>query len=492
VRARVGTAFAAALVCLTPGLVACSGSGADDDPALVVETRQGKVEGIAEEGIRSWRGIPYAAAPVGDLRWQPPQEHDDWDEVRSAEQYGSSCLQTDFPAPGQTGALPKAGSAEDCLFLNVNAPNEADGLPVMVWLHGGGFVGGTGGPSMANAPEMVKRGVVLVTLNYRLGRLGFFAHPSLEGDIANYGLLDQVAALEWVQDNIEGFGGDPDNVTLFGQSAGGMSVNALMTSPAAEGLFDKAISQSGLGRELSVSLEEARADGEQFLPGLDADALRDVDATRLLGPPQDLFAGDLPIVDEVLPMRVADAFAVGVEADVPYLTGTTNAEFPDSVFEALGRPPDAARTLLVGTDRASFLSLYGGELGLQQHVLSDVIFTEPARYLAALHSDRAPAYRYRFSIASAAEQTTLGGAPHTAEAPFVFDHGVDDELADPICEYWVSFAKTGDPNHEGAEEWPTAEDGGLLEFTAQGPVVETADPWQSRLDAVQAATERLS
>ncbi len=490
--ARARAAIAAALLCVTAGLVACSEPGEDADSPLVIDTEQGKVKGINEEGIRAWRGIPYAEAPVGDLRWQPPQEHEDWDGVRSAAQYGSTCLQTTFPAPGQTGAQPQAGSAEDCLFLNVNAPKKADGLPVMVWLHGGGFVGGTGGPSLANSPEMVKRGVVLVTLNYRLGRFGFFAHPSLEGDVANYGLLDQVAALEWVQDNIEGFGGDPDDVTLFGQSAGGMAVNALMVSPAAEGLFDKAISQSGLGREHSISLDEARADGEQLLPGLDADGLRDIDATRLLGPPQDILAGDLPIVDEVMPMRIADAFAAGEEADVPYMTGTTNAEFPDSVFVSLARPPDAARALLVGTERATFLSLYGGELGLQQHVLSDVLFTEPSRYFAGLHAEKAPTYRYRFSIASPAEQATLGGAPHTAEAKYVFDHGVDGALADPICDYWVSFAKTGDPNHEGAPEWPTAEGDALIEFTAQGPVAEPSDPWGSRLDAVRAATERLS
>lgn len=481
-----------AVVLALAGLAACTAPGDDDSSELVVETEQGKVKGINEDGIRAWRGIPYAAAPVGDLRWRPPQEHDDWDGLRSASKYGHTCLQTNFPAPGQTGSMPLANSAEDCLFLNVNAPKDADDLPVMVWLHGGGFVGGTGGPSLANSPEMVERGVVLVTLNYRLGRLGFFAHPSLEGDVANYGLLDQVAALDWVQDNIEGFGGDPDNVTIFGQSAGGISVNALMASPSADGLFDKAISQSGLGREPSISLDEARADGEQFLPGLDADALREVDANRLLGPPPDILAGDLPIVDEVMPMRIADAFAAGEEADVPYLTGTTNAEFPDSVFESLARPPDAARALLLGNDRAAFSSLYGGELGLQQHVLSDFLFTEPARYLAGRHSELAPTYRYLFSIASAAEQATIGGAPHTADLQFVFDHGVDDALADPICDYWVSFAKTGDPNHDDAPEWPTADDDALIEFTGQGPVAEPSDPWRSRLDAVQAAAERLS
>ena len=161
---------------------------------------------------------------------------------------------------------PITDTSEDCLFLNVTRPiGAADELPVMVWIHGGGFINGTGSLPVYNSPALVKRGVVLVTLNYRLGRLGFFAHPALTAEsgeqIANYGLLDQIAALEWVQDNIAGFGGDPDNVTIFGESAGGMSVNALMSSPAADGLFDQAVSESGLGREPSQSFERAERAG---------------------------------------------------------------------------------------------------------------------------------------------------------------------------------------------------------------------------------------
>jgi len=492
VRLRARAAYAAALLCVAPALVSCSFQFGDNDSPLVVETEQGTVKGIEEDGVRSWRGIPYAEPPVGDLRWAPPEEHDDWDGTRSARSYGTSCIQGG-PTPGQTGVTVAPGSKEDCLYLNVNAPKEAEDLPVMVFIHGGGFVVGTGGWQLSNSPTVVKRGVVLVTINYRLGRFGFFAHPSLEGDIANFGLLDQVAALEWVQDNIEGFGGDPDNVTVFGQSAGGMSVNALMISPAAEGLFDKAMVQSGLGRQPSISLDEAREDGEKFLPDMDADELRDLDPTRILGPPQDAVGGEVPIVDEVMPQRVADAFAAGDEADVPYLVGTNSAEFPDSFMQRLGREPEAARNFLVGKQRAAFVALYGGEREFALHVLSDAIFSEPARFLASAHAARAPTYRYRFSIATPAELGVVGGAPHSAEAKYVFDQVAEDnKLADQICDYWVNFAKTGDPNHADAPKWPTAEGDALIEFTQQGPVTEATDPWEARLDAVEAATAALS
>ena len=486
-------AIAAAFLCLTPGLVACSFSwNDDDDDPLVVETEYGEVKGIETDGIRAWRGIPFAAPPVEELRWAPPQDPDDWDGTRNAGAYSARCIQGG-PTPGQTGVVVAPDSAEDCLYLNVNAPQDAEGLPVIVSIHGGGFVVGTGNLPIANSPALVKRGVVLVSFNYRLGRFGFFAHPSIDGDIANFGLLDQVAALEWVRDNIEGFGGDPQDVTVLGQSAGGMSINALMTSPAAEGLFDKAIVQSGLGREPSISLDEARAQGEEFLPGLDADELRDLDAEKILGPPQDVLAGDMPVVDDVLPQRVADAFAAGDEADVPYLVGSNSAEFPDGTLTRLGRSPAAGRNVLLGSDRAEFVTQYGGELGRVFHLVSDAIFTEPARFLATSHAARAPTYRYRFSIASPDELASVGGAVHSAEGAYTFDFNAPDpELADQICDYWVSFAKTGDPNHGDAPVWPSAEGGALIDFTNDGPVPQKSDPWDARLDLVQTAVERLS
>lgn len=490
-RSRARAALAAALLCLTPLLVACD-YGDDADSPLVVDTEYGQLRGIETEGIRSWRGIPFAAPPVGDLRWAPPEEPDSWDGIRSARTYGAPCIQGG-PTPGQTGVKVFPGSKEDCLYLNVNAPKDADDLPVMVFIHGGGFVVGTGARPIANTPALPDRGVILVTINYRLGRFGFFAHPSLDSDVANFGLLDQVAALEWVQDNIEGFGGDPDNVTIFGQSAGGMSVNALMVSPAAGGLFDKAIVESGLGREQSVSMEEAREQGEDFLPDLDADQLRDLDAAQILGPPQDVLAGDMPVVDDVLPERVADAFAKGHEAKVPYIVGATNAEFPDGFLERLGRQPDAARAMLVGDRHDEFVRLYGSEQNYRFHVLSDAIFSEPARYLAEQHAARAPSYLYRFSVANAQQIAVQGGASHSAEAPYVFDWqvGEDNPTAQLIGDYWAQFAKSGDPNTGDDPTWAPASDGALLDFTNEGAIPVVHDPWKARLDAVEAATERL-
>ena len=491
-RSRARAALAAALVCVVPLIAACDFAGTANSP-LVVETEYGKLRGIETEGIRAWRGIPFAAPPEGDLRWAPPEEPESWDGIRNARQYGAPCIQGG-PTPGQTGVKVFPGSSEDCLYLNVNAPKDAEDAPVMVFIHGGGFVVGTGARPIANTPALVERGAVLVTINYRLGRFGFFAHPSLESDVANFGLLDQIAALEWVKDNIEGFGGDPDNVTIFGQSAGGMSVNALMVSPQARGLFHKAIVESGLGREQSVSLEESRDQGEEYLPGMDADQLRDLDAERILGPPQDVLGGDMPIVDEVLPQRVADAFAEGAEADIPYIVGTTSAEFPDGFLERLGRQPDAARTLLVGDERDRFVSAYGNEQNFRFHVLSDAIFTEPARFLAQQHAKRAPSYLYRFSVATPQEIAFQGGAAHSAEAPYVFDWqvGEDNPTARVIGDYWVQFAKTGDPNTGDDPEWPPADDGALINFSNEGAITVRNDPWKARLDAVEAASRRIA
>jgi para-nitrobenzyl esterase len=178
---------------------------------------------------------------------------------------------------------------------------------------------------------------------------------------------------------------------------------------------------------------------------------------------------------------------------VPYLDGTTDAEFPDSFLQGLARQPEAARAVLVGDQRDTFLSVYGGELALRQHLISDAIFTEPARFLSVSHADRAPTYRYRFSITTPDRIATVGGATHSEDGKYVFDQaGEKNKLADRICDYWVSFAATGDPNHPGAPEWPTADGDALIEFTPDGPVAAAPDPWAARLDAVQTAHERLS
>lgn len=471
-------------------LTACSSGGQATDP-LVVKTEAGRVKGFTDDGIRMWRGIPFAKPPVDELRWEPPQPVEAWEGTREATQYPQACSQAQKPPEGQDTRSLLATSSEDCLYLNVNSPGRGDGYPVMVWIHGGGFVAGSGNHTSA---PMVKRGVVLVSINYRLGRFGFFAHPALDGDVANFGFLDQIAALKWVRDNIEGFGGDPDNVTIFGQSAGGASVNALMTSPRAKGLFDKAIVQSGLGREPALPMREVASRTARAFPASSAAELRELDASDLLAPDLDIFAGEVPVVDEVMPRRVLDAFEAGESADVPYLVGTTDLEFPDAWFHAFGRSPEALREGLLADDGDELLAAYGSQEEIDLHALSDATFTEPARALADAHSDRAPTYRYLFSATTPQLKRQVGGAAHTAETPFVFDlaQGREfEELADQVCDYWVSFAYDGDPDHPDAPRWPEADDGGLMLLRNEGPTPVQDDPWESRLDVVRAANERV-
>ena len=488
-----------ALLLVATALVA----GCDDEPTAedgpVVKTASGSVVGVTEDGIDSWEGIPYAAPPVGDLRWRPPRPARAWDGVLDARSYGQACLQGRPTALSE--ALIKVGSTdEDCLYLNVHRPEGKTGLPVMVFIHGGSFVYGAGSQPTYNSPELVRRGVVLVSLNYRLGRLGFLAHPALEGDgrVANFGLLDQVAALSWVRQNIEAFGGDPDNVTVFGESAGGMSVNALMASPAANGLFDRAISESGLGREPSQTWESAEADGERTLEPLagadpSPEDLRGLDAEDVMQLSTNIIAGQAPVLDDVLPVRVSAAFEAGDEADVPYLNGTTDLEIPDAYLRGI-RDPEEYRTELLGNQRAEAEAAYGTAEEVALHLVSDVLFTEPARHLALEHAAHAPTYRYLFAIAPEPMLAEYGGAPHTSELAFVFDDvrrvGTDvadaEALADGVADLWVDFATDGEP-----DGWPLAGTGRLIAFTPEGPEVEV-DPWTARLDAVEAGYDRLA
>jgi para-nitrobenzyl esterase len=501
---RRAVVVAAVLVVLP--LAACTGDRAPQERSssgLVVATASGKVAGERASGVRAWRGIPFAAPPVGALRWRPPADVEPWDGVRQARAYGEPCLQGTSSSFGE-GLINIEGGSEDCLTLNVNRPDdERSALPVMVWIHGGSFQHGSGSQPIYNSPDLVARGVVLVTVNYRLGRLGFFAHPALDEKVANFGLLDQVKALEWVRENIEGFGGDPDNVTVFGESAGGASVNALMASPAARGLFDKAISQSGLGRELSEDIGSARAEGRRLVEGLglsdpDAAELRDLPATDVMGLPLNLLVGDVPIVDgTVLPARVAEVFEAGDEAPVPFLVGTTDLEVPDIFVQQTGRDPATVRVAILGDRERAAVAAYGGREELDQHLISDVLFTEPARHLADEHADDATTYLYRFSITSPDFEKLLGGAPHASEVPFVFDDSAAQRfkvpnagaLADTVSDYWVAFAASGTPSADGAATWPAYDRRRrILELTSSGPRA-VRDPWTRRLDAVQQGYE---
>jgi para-nitrobenzyl esterase len=462
----------------------------------------GTLRGVADDGVRSWLGIPYAAPPLGDLRWRPPEPPTPWQDVRTADEFESECVQVE-------GQAISATSSEDCLYLNVFRPDSDEkDLPVMVWIHGGGLTLGSGDLPIDTVTGLVEQDVVVVSVNYRLGRLGYFAHPALAqeggraGPVANFGLLDQVAALQWVQDNIGDFGGAPEAVTIFGISAGGASVNYLMTSPLADGLFARAISGSGLGRERPPTWQAAAAQGEALatavnLPGADAAALRELDAATVAALPAYQLRDDIPILDRALPQAPSEAFAQGREAAVPYLAGSTDGELTDPTFAVLGLDAAAERARYAAGRETEVAAAYGEQTEVDRHFLNDLVFTEPARFLAEQHADRAPAYRYRFAIASDEAVAAFGGAIHGSDYPFVFGWAdgaatVDDakQLAQGVSECWASFAKTGAPSCDGVA-WPEVGDG-IMEFTNDGPEARPDDPWEARLDLVENIRDELA
>ena len=497
---------------LALGLMALWGGGARAQDAPLVRIDSGPLRGVTDQGVASFRNIPYAAPPVGKLRWRPPQAPKAWAKVRDAGAFGPICPQNYNASDNGVGPLP---ASEDCLTLNVWTPAiEGSRRPVMVWIHGGGFVNGSASAPLYDGDALARQGVVVVTLNYRLGWLGFFAHPALSAaqpgePLGNYGLMDQIAALKWVRRNIAVFGGDPDNVTIFGESAGGMSVNKLMISPAARGLFQKAIVQSGLGRESNPRLKatnregfpSAEAQGEALVKRLGLnnptpDQLRALPVEKILadGDPY-RSSGWGPIIDgEILTADVDDAFQQGLEAPVPYLVGSNSLEFP---------PPDSAdadrqwgQTRLPAKTREAIAKAYGDPEAFRLNIVSDVLFTEPARLLASLHAARAPTFVYRFSMLSTSVRDRFHGAPHASERQYVFQTleastwptGEDDrQVSELMSAYWVAFAKSGDPNGGGRLIWPLFEpEGLLLDFTADGPVIGPV-PDLSRLDAIKLA-----
>jgi para-nitrobenzyl esterase len=507
------------LLAVTALLLASAPAGAASVTSRIsslnlVRTESGMVLGAADEDVVAFKAIPYAAAPVGPLRWRAPQPVKAWSGTFQANKLGPICMQKYLPKDNGVGPLPMS---EDCLTLNVWRPFTATNhaLPVMVWIHGGGFVNGSGTAALYDGSALARQGVVVVTLNYRLGRFGFFAHPALTREaagepIANYGLMDQIAALKWVRDNIRGFGGNPEAVTIFGESAGGISVNQLMASPSAQGLFRRAIVESGAGREYSVRLREtnpigapsAEAAGEAFaksmgVAGDDPAALRAIPAEKILaaGDPTPL-GGSGPIIDgKLVRMDVAEAFSKGLEAEVPYIVGSNSLEFP--------APPAAAEKMLADfahvtpEQRPRLEAAYGDKAAFVREAISDFIFTEPARHLAALHARSGqPTWLYRFSVVSPAVRGVLKGAVHASERQYVFQTlsaspwptGEQDKAAaSAMSAYWTAFARTGDPNGEGRPTWPAyaASDDRLLDFTNDGPVAaKVAHP--ERLDALAA------
>jgi len=457
----------------------------------IVETRSGKVEGSREGQITVWRGIPYAQAPVGPLRFRPPQPPAPWSGVRPATAFGPACPQP--PAPAGS-ILPRrdVAQAEDCLSLNVWSPDaDAAGRPVMVWIHGGAFTGGTGQtPTYSGASFAARGDLVVVTINYRLGFLGFLHLAEVGGEAyagsGNCGILDQIAALAWVRDNIAAFGGDPRRVTIFGESAGGMSVGALMGAPAAHGLFQQAIPQSGAGHHAYA--RDAAADvAARALSALgvaqdNLDALAEMPVARLLEVQTEMAvaAGGLvcqPVVDGVvLHERPIDAIGHGSAAGVATLIGTNRDE--NKLFAAMA-PGDAAaaerRTAVqLGEQTQRLLAGYeaanptAARADLLDDAITDRMFRIPAVRLAEQQvAQGAPVWMYRFDWKSPVLDGRLGAA-HAMELPFVFntlgEPGLSaltgeapgrQALADRMHAAWIAFARTGDPNTAALPAWPT-------------------------------------
>jgi len=447
-----------------------------------VKTQAGTISGKAtdDQAVKTFMGVPFAAPPVGKFRWNAPQPVASWEGVRACVDAPASAMQAPpipFMCWSKEFMAPESPLSEDCLYLNVwsAAKTVHDQLPVMVWIHGGAFTGGSGTVPLYNGEGMARKGVVFVTINYRLGIFGFLAHPELsaESDLktsGNYGILDQIAALKWVKQNIAAFGGDPNNVTIAGQSAGSFSVNMLVVSPMAKGLFHKAIAQSGgmFGKELMLgqTLQAAEEGGKQLTEKMKITSiaeLRVIPADSLLKIPGRFGI----VVDKVVIPPVYETFAAGKQNDVSLISGW-NAD--DGV--SFGPPPTAGQFKAnaksqYGDKADAYLKLFPAnsdeEAGKSQKLVSQLYFGWHNYTWARMQTSHGTgkAYLYYFKRVPPGEPNY--GAFHSAEFGYALHTlnlwnrpftKVDYKLEDTMSSYWVNFAKTGDPNGEGLPVWP--------------------------------------
>jgi para-nitrobenzyl esterase len=449
----------------------------------IIPTESGAISGASEGGLNVYKGVPFAAPPVGDLRWRPPVQAAPWAGTRKADAFAPACMQTGVSMPGET---PPAVS-EDCLYLNVWTPAKApERLPVIVWIYGGGFVNGSASMPLYWGDRLAHKGVIVVTIAYRLGPLGFLAHPALTHESphhssGNYGLMDQIAALEWIQRNIAAFGGDPKNVTIAGQSSGGMSVSILMASPLAKGLFQRAIGESGgLFEPTQLApkylLANAERDGEKYAASLGATSLqqlRKLPASQLTGN-----AGGIvhPVIEPyVLPVSPYEAFTSGQQNDVPLLLGSNADEaralvdvsqvkaatFASDLEHSFGAlPPPLIAAYPYATDQEAKQA----RLDLERDLRFGWDMWAWARLQAGAGHGSVYYYSFTQQPPFPAGSVYEGwGASHFAELWYVFDHldqqpwrwsAADRKVADAVSGYWVNFAKSGNPNGASLPPWP--------------------------------------
>ena len=483
-------------------IVAYANLSAQSSPDPIVTIDSGALRGVARDGVMFYLGVPYAAPPVDHLRWREPQLPVKWQGVRAADTFGNDCVQhRQYDQPQR----------EDCLYLNVWTPARAAGqrLPVMFWIYGGGLSYGSAAWPWYDGTAFARQGVVLVSINYRLARFGFFAHPAISAEtpgavLGNYGFMDQIAGLQWVRRNIAAFGGNPSDVTIFGESAGGRSVNALLVSPLSKGLFHKAIIESGAGRNQLRHIAESRpgvgmsseAMGVEFaksagLTNATAATLRALPAEVVRGPigtTPPAFANAM-IDGRLVVEDFTETYKKGTQHQVPLMIGANSAEFgtgaapeADAVFRSLGAYKDKALALYdgYGTHDPKLVAM---------EITSDMGMNNGTRYVARLIAKAGkPVYFFNFGYVPQAARATNPGARHAAELVYVFDtpgsRTTRKQPASPVADadrtvarqmnaYWANFAKAGDPNGSGLPRWPayTLASDEALEFTpSDGPV----------------------
>ncbi|WP_456294800.1 carboxylesterase family protein [Vibrio sp. AK197] len=499
-------------------------------PSPITETESGQVQGITQEGINIYRGIPFAEPPIGSLRWHAPQPKMPWPGIYQATEFSHDCMQKPFPSDAAPlGTEPD----EDCLGLNVWAPKSSTEkpLPVMVWIYGGGFVNGGSSTPIYDGQAFAQNDIIVVSFNYRVGRFGFFAHPALSAEphgdepLGNYGFMDQIAALKWVKNNIHQFGGDANNITLVGESAGGFSIHTLLTSPLSQGLFQRAIIQSGGGRigmnqrlidkMNDQGVPSAEQIGENFakrfnIQGQDAlDALRQLSAEQVtsglnmnsMGDPT--YSG--PMLDGKLVVKQPqDYYVKGERLSVPLMMGTTDFEIGfsgpvDSMSDAL----EPFAELEVDQEKIAKAYAENGVTKPQdvaQRIASDALMVEPTRYaLRVADEHNQTVYGYRFAYVTESEKDAWPGAFHATDIPYAFNtvatrygeklSSEDQAMADLVHQYWVNFIKYGNPNGDDLPTWQPYDhqQDNLMWFSNQGAKESgmRTDPWNERLDYIK-------